>query len=289
MVPPLNDEARDFLNMFALRDRVERSQSPSITLNFEHCTFIRHTGVAFLAGLIRWAATHGKTIEIEWSSVRDHIRTNLQQNGFASAFGDTTHGPWRGNSVPFREDRIESSNDILTYLARDWLGRGWVKVSQALAAAIQGRVWEIYSNCFEHSGSSIGAMSCGQRYPKQSRLGLCVADFGVGIPEKVRAFRNRPRLSAAEAMRWAFESGTSTKPDLRKGRGIGLNLLKDFVKLNNGKLSIYSGRGQAHIDGTGEKFVDGALEFRGTMVDIRFTCDENRYLLASEVPSGGLF
>jgi hypothetical protein len=122
----------------------------------------------------------------------------------------------------------------MSYLRRDWLARRWVHVSEGLAAAIQGHVWEIYTNSFEHSGSRIGAMSCGQWYPKQRRLGLCIADFGVGIPHKVGTYLKRPRMRNREALRWALESGNSTSRDVRKSRGLGLNLLKEFIRVNDG-------------------------------------------------------
>jgi hypothetical protein len=286
-VTPLNDEPRDFLNMFGLRDRVERSNATRIVLDFTYCSFIRHTGVAFLAGLIRHSALQGKVVRIEWSSIRNHIYDSLRQNGFASAFGDLGMGPWPGTSVPFREDRKGANTpaQVMRYLREDWLGRRWVNVSAGVAAAIQSRVWEIYNNCFDHSESAIGAMSCGQLYSRQRRLGLCVADFGIGIPALVRSFLGRPRMPASETLQWAFRAGTSTKSDLTKGRGIGLNILKEFIKLNDGKLSVYSGRGQAHVTKDGESFVDGPLEFHGTMVDIRFVCDDDLYVLSSEVPS----
>lgn len=280
----LDDNTSDFIKLSVMRGVIERSQNKNIILDFTECSFLRHPAVAFIGGLIRHAASLGKTVTIDWPTVRQHVRNNLAQNGFASMFGDTDAiGPWRGNSIPYREDHLEDGPAVMEYLQTSWLGRKWVNVSDELASAIQGKVWEIYANCFEHSRSKVGVFTCGQHYPNEKRLGLCVIDFGVGIPHKVRSFLRKPHLRPEEALKWAFRSGTSTSSDKRKGRGIGLNLLKEFVELNDGQLSIYSDGGHARVTGGGEVFRRVSSPFQGTIVDIRFICDEDRYALASEV------
>jgi len=52
------------------------------------------------------------------------------------------------------------------------------------------------------------------------------------------------KLSGAACLKWAFECGNSTcTGDV--SRGLGLNLLKEFVRLNQGKLEIYNNDGYA--------------------------------------------
>jgi hypothetical protein len=61
-----------------------------------------------------------------------------------------------------------------------WIGKGWVHVSDRLRDAIVGRMWEIYNNAFEHSGTPIGGYSCGQYFKTHNNLILSVVDFGQG-------------------------------------------------------------------------------------------------------------
>jgi hypothetical protein len=80
---------------------------------------------------------------------------------------------------------------------------------------------------------------CGQRYPKIKELKLTIVDFGVGIPSNVRLYKKHERrpdqLPAPSCMEWAFQNGTSTKQgDTAEPRGLGLDLLHDFMRNNGG-------------------------------------------------------
>jgi len=181
---------------------------------------------------------------------------------------------------------------LVDYLKTHWLGHGWVHVSERLRDEIVGRVWEIYANAFEHGQSPIGIFSCGQHYPKQHELKLTVVDFGVGIPSNVRMFfkhdARAQSLSAASCLKWAFQRGTTTKPN-GTSRGMGLDLLKEFVKLNKGKIEIFSHEGYAIIDSKREEFLNRSTFFEGTLINITFIRDESYYHLASEVLEEPLF
>lgn len=284
MVPRLNDNLSDFTAMFRLWKHAAACSDPWMVLDFSACNFVRHNGVAFLGGLIRYTEARGTVVLIDWGTIRGPILRNLQQNGFAEMFGGGTP-PWRGNSFPYREDRQFADEPIMRYLQENWLGYRGVKVSEALADRIRGVVWEIYANAFEHARSPVGVFTCGQLYPKREQLCLCIADFGEGIPGKVASFRARSRAEPpAESLRWAFQPGNTTAVTPSKSRGMGLDLLRSFVRVNEGQLSIYSGGARAVIGKEGDKFENLAEPFRGTIVDIRLKCDQKFYMLASEVP-----
>lgn len=283
-IPTINDEPYDFDKLFKLWAQVN-DDFLDVTFDFSHCSFLRHNAVAFLGGLARLIEErHGK-VTFDWSTLKNNwVRTNLAQNGFIEAFGGNS-GSWTGNSIPYRGDLQQDKTPLVDYLKTKWLGRGWVHVSERLRDAIVGRVWEIYANAFEHGKSPIGIFSCGQYYPTHRELKLTVVDFGVGIPSNVRLYlKNEPRaqsLSAATCLKWAFKRGTTTKPN-GTSRGMGLDLLKDFVKLNKGKLEVFSHEGYAIIDSNTEQFVNRTTFFEGTLVNITFICDESDYHIASE-------
>jgi hypothetical protein len=79
-----------------------------------------------------------------------------------------------------------------------------------------------------------------------------------------------------------------TKPN-GMGRGMGLDLLKEFVKVNQGELEVYSHEGYALIRAGQERFLDRPTFFEGTVVSITFKCDESYYHLASEAQEDKLF
>ncbi len=96
-------------------------------------------------------------------------------------------------------------------------------------------------------------------------------------------------MTGAEAMQWAFQKGNSTlgKPE-GIARGLGLDLLRDFVKVNNGTLQIFSHDGEAMITDT-QNFTSRTSIFPGTLANITFSCDESFYRFASEASGKPLF
>lgn len=284
-VPTLNDGQFDFLRMFQIWEVV--SQCPAGTrFDFTHCRFLRPNAVVFLGGLARLAQSYNVPIVFDWSTVQSAIFANLCQNGFAMSFGYPSPG-WNGNSIPFREDRVSAANPILDYLTDQWLGRGWVQVSPLLKDAIVGKVWEIYANSFEHGSSAVGVFSCGQYYGAMNQLVLSVVDFGIGIPSKIRTFlQSDPRsqnLLSSACLEWALQRGNTTSIQLGVARGLGLDLLKEFLRVNDGSLEIYSNNGYAIVDRNGERYQDLNGTFSGTAVQIKLNCDETLYHFRGEI------
>ena len=194
--------------------------------------------------------------------------------------------PWQSNAIPYREDLTKDVNKIVNYLQKQWLGRGWLDCSECLQQEIVANTIEIYENAFAHGETNIGTFSCGQYYPNLKELKLTIIDFGVGIPFNVRNYLNQPQLSADAALRWSFANGHTTKPNPIP-RGIGLNTLKEFVKVNNGQLEVFSHNGYAIIGNNKEIYDNRHSHFAGTLVNITFQCNNCSYSLASEykVPS----
>ncbi|MEQ8385923.1 MAG: ATP-binding protein [Coleofasciculus sp. A1-SPW-01] len=273
----INDELKDFELLFQLWQQVNQTDL-EVVFDFSGCSFLRQNAVAFLGGLARLIESQGRKVSFKWDTLDNRIRINLQQNGFMHIFGEGVK-PWEGNSIPYREDRELDKTGLGDYLSEQWLGRGWVHIDQLLKNHIVSTVWEIYANAFEHGQTNIGVFSCGQHYPTLGELKLTVVDFGVGIPRNVRDFLNQTDLSADETLKWAFEPGTTTKHGI--ARGIGLDSLKQFVRVNEGKLEIFSHNGYVIIDKTQETYQSSQTFFEGTLVNITLKCDESYYSLDS--------
>lgn len=276
-VPTLNDSRADYGQMAWLWRQAQVLSAIEVTLDFRNCRFLRPAAVVFLAGLVRVLTANGCHVRLDVQSMQGAVRANLEQNGFASAMGASV-GPWRGNSIPFREDRTQNSDAILHALRTDWLGRGWIRIDDNLADKIVGTVWEIYANAFEHAGSPIGVFTCGQHFPRENELVLAVADFGVGIPTRVGSavlHGADPR----QCMEWAFARGNTTHADPLLARGLGLDLLREFVEANRGSLEIYSHDGYARVDASGPSFQTLRAGLGCTIVQLKLVCDHRRYAL----------
>ena len=280
-VPTLNDTLWDANLMFGMWQRLGGG-GQQVEFDFSACRFLRQNAVAFLGGLARLIEHRGGQVVFRWHTLDTRIATNLAQNGFMGVFGKAL-GPWPGNSIPFRHDSIQDAHAFENYLTRLWLGRNWVNVSPDLGSVIVGNMAEIYLNAFEHGKSPIGVFACGQHFPKKHELNLTIVDFGVGIPSNVRFYKAnefRPeQLSAAKCLEWAFQRGSSTQPG---GRGIGLDLLHNFVQKNGGQLEMFSHEGYVSINNGKISFTERDKFFEGTMVNISLKCDGSYYCLASE-------
>jgi len=254
----------------------------NITIDFNYCEFLSHTGVAFLGGLAHFIQALGGRVKFNWDSLRSDICMNLAQNWFLYHFGYGSSS-WDGNSIPYRCDLQYNATTIGEYLMYKWLGKGWVNISSGLQEVIAGNVLEIYLNSFDHSQSEIGVLSCGQHYPKLGMLHLTAIDFGIGIPTSVRSLPQNAPFTTQEALAWAFEPGNTTKQS-GISRGLGLNLLQEFIAKNHGNLMIFSNNGYVAIDDNGMRYENKDINFSGTLVNIALRCDEQYYCLLSEVP-----
>ncbi len=286
----LNDKPEHFEQLFNIWSQVN-NDAENVRFDFSQCSFLRPNAVAFLGGLARLIESRRGSVVFDWDTINNSwVRATIRQNGFAGMFGDSSPS-WEGHSIPYREDRSLDLNGISDYLTFNWIGKGRIHVSDRLRDDIVGWMWEIYNNAFEHSASEIGVFSCGQHLWRKKKLILSVVDFGQGIPTNVKNFLrqyaaedNVARLKSKYCLEWAFESGHSTSIG-HVARGIGLDLLKEFIHLNQGKLEVYSNDGYAIIDENGDRYEDREISFAGTIVHITLRCNEKLYQLKDEADS----
>lgn len=284
-VPTLNDGPADFAAIAAIWRHVnEVGDGAEITFDFSQCLFLQPNAVVFLGGLARMIGYRSGKARFAVNTMIDRVRVNLLQNGFAHAMG-AEKTPWQGNSIPYREHFAEDEDAIVSDLRANWLGRNWISLSPNLANEVVGQMWEIFANAFEHSESPVGIYSCGQYFWRRKILSLAVGDMGVGIPSNVRLHLNAPEMPASEAMKWAFQRGTTTSRRMNGPRGVGLDLLKELVQKTNGSIVVYSHDGRARIDRRGETYDNFQPFFEGTLVQIRLLCDDKHYMLSNEVAS----
>ncbi|WP_242317084.1 ATP-binding protein [Bacillus cereus group sp. BfR-BA-01489] len=277
-IPTVNDDVPDFVELFKIWNNVKDIRT-RVEFDFSNCNFLRQNAVAFLGGLTRYLQQRQVQVAFRLNTLRKHIHTNLRQNGFISSFY-YDEGPWSGNSIPYKE--LVDDQNIHKYLEEKWLGRGWVNISNELGNAIVGKVYEIYTNAFEHSNSSVGVFTCGQRFQNLNELKLTVVDFGHGIPKNVGDFLQCDSISAVDALQWAFKDGNSTRLADHYRGGIGLGILKDFIELNHGKMEVYSHNGYCLIDKQGQNCNSINDFFDGTIVNITLRCDELYYCMENE-------
>jgi hypothetical protein len=214
--------------------------------------------------------------KFDWTTLDPKIRNNLDRNGFLKSFGHEQQLP-TGNAIPYFCHTHIDKPSIHDYLSQQWLGRGWLDISDPLKNVIIGKVMELYNNAFQHSQSLIGLVMCGQRYSQRGRLHLTLADFGRGIPQTVRSLPENANLSSIDALKWALAEGNSTSDaDIS---GFGLSVLCSFLLDNQGELKIFSNDGYLRIKAGKIEYAQHKVNFSGTLIDLDIQCDKSVYTI----------
>jgi hypothetical protein len=269
--------------MDILHPILKNTKAAEVVLDFSKCKFLGHHAVTVIGGLAYWLSEKmASSLMLDTTTLEAKIYQNLNQNGFLQHLGQGSE-PWDGNSIPFRHDHKFQQDELIQYLGDKWLGKGWIRISNELKSYIISTVLEIYLNAFEHGGSEFGVFSCGQYYPQRRRLQLTILDFGVGIPHNVRTFRDDHTPSAQKAIEWSLRKGNSTRPLPDTARGLGLDGMSRFIRVNKGKLQIYSHDGYVKLSQNPPKYGGQTYPFQGTIVNINLVCDETYYCLSSEL------
>ena len=135
------------------------------------------------------------------------------------------------------------SNQLIPWLARI-LGH-----DERALTSLKAGLSEVFNNIKDHSTVNVGC-SASHYDPNEGKITICVADFGIGIPGRVREKIKLSNDQAAIAM--ACQQGFSTKTTPRN-RGAGLHvLIQNVVARNHGTVIIHSGEGMyscAHTPG----------------------------------------
>lgn len=137
---------------------------------------------------------------------------------------------------------------------------------------------ELFSNSELHSKTQHGMFACGQFFPKKNKLDFCLVDVGLGFQCVINGIR-KLNLAPDEAIDWAMMGNNTTRSGDIPG-GLGLKILKDFVRLNKGQLTIVSHNGLWQL--SADEVKKGLLKapFPGTTVTLEInTSDTNKYYM----------
>ena len=263
-----------------LSKAIRRAQSHErVVLDFSSFNEMYLNEAVLIGGLITSIRSRGGAVELR--ALNPDVSKFFTRLGILPLGGRTGGSPPQG-AIPFQHNPIQDQKAILAYLEGRWLGTNAISMSDRLRGQILGTVWETYANAFEHANSAIGVVAAGSfhRNRVNPRLTLSVLDLGEGIPTKVRRhFNNRP-LAASRALQWAFEEGTTTGSG---PRGLGLSILKDFLKVNNGMLRVLSNDGYVIFKDGKESFRTLTWNFPGTLINIVIEADGQHYCFKDEV------
>lgn len=238
----------------------------AVVLDFSPCRFISAEGVAVLAAFKLQRDTLGAETAVDWTTVKQPLK-QLQRWKFNLLFGEPEF-PWTDTAVPLLCQEHLDANAIVEYINRRiFTHAGMPDMTEPLAKATRVSFCEVFQNVFRHAESRIGGLAIGQLYPTRKEFQICVCDAGVGLVRRVQG-GGFGLSSPCDAIAWALEQGHSTFGG-KQPPGLGLYLLRNFVRANGGCFKIYANDGCLVEQGNAQVPSRLRNPLPGTLVELR--------------------
>lgn len=217
---------------------------------------------------------------ISHNALKPQVKSILSKNLFLCRYGYEQVKDTHGTTIPFSIILPNGAKKFAEYISCIFDGKGMPRVTNRLKNRINQSLMEIVNNSMTHSDFKNGVYCCGQLYPNEHKLKISLVDNGIGIRRRIYSSLGM-KMNSDKAIEWALERGNTTK----KGTpgGLGLDFLKEFVRLNKGEIMIVSDRGYWKY--SPKITTSGRMEhsFPGTAVNVTInTADDASYKLSSE-------
>lgn len=246
-----------------------------IVFDFSGVKFFEANLCAVLGTIIEILEKDNKKIIFQnFNTVVEKI---LRKNEFLCNYGYEKAIDYYDTVVKYRKFIPTDDDGFNLYIKDELLNKkGFPHHSEKLGKKIMQNIFELYENARTH-GKCNFIHTCGQYFPRseEKQFNITIVDRGINIKDNVNGFLNQ-NMSGNEAIAWAMLKGNTTKSGNIPG-GLGLDIIFEFIKLNNGKIQIVSS------DGFWE-FKRGVIEtkllqnpFQGTIANLRFNLNDKSY------------
>lgn len=273
-------EGYDFLTSLC---KVKSVIEKTITFDFDRTDWLDAHCCSPLAAIIFQLLDKGKIIR--FINIRPHIKDILKRNNFSHHFmGTNFYTLDQSSIISCSKFYLKDTSNFQLHVDKDLLSKpGFPKISLELRKKINKSILEIFNNAHIH-GHCDCVYTCGQYYPHSESLHFTISDMGQTIRKNVNGFLTAKK-TGAQSIEWAVEEGNTTKTGMIPG-GLGISLIRDFLKLNEGGIEIVSSNGYWHEE-KGQAYSETLKSnFLGTIVNLKFNlADKNIYILASEIDS----
>lgn len=252
-----------------------------IIFDFSGVKFFEANLCAVLGTIIEILEKNSK--KIVFKNFNPVVEKILRKNEFLCNYGFEKAIDYYNTVVKYRKFIPTDDDGFNSYIKNELLNKkDFPPHSEKLGKKIMQNIFELYENARTH-GKCNYIHTCGQYFPRseEKQFNITIVDRGINIKENVNTFLNI-KMSGSDAISWAMQKGNTTKSGSIPG-GLGLDIIFEFIKLNNGKIQIISS------DGFWE-YKRGIIEtknlenpFQGTIANLRFNLnDKSYYSLAEE-------
>lgn len=224
----------------------------SVNIDFSRLSFIHPDGITIICNLIEWLLLHSVRVYFVGIDQITRCLAYLDDCGLFSTYLQKPlrpHARPRNTTLPFKKIRHADSHSWLDHEAFPWIAQK-MQMDPSAISEFRACVREVFNNVQDHSTQDIACVHT-QWFPNIERLRIAIADFGVGIPHSMKSLANGRDDAAVIEM--ATYEGVTSKRGRNHGAGLSY-LLDNVVGRNQGRVEIFSHRGQLHCaPGPGEQ------------------------------------
>ena len=272
-----------------LLHNIEISNDNVIILDFKQTDWFEGNVAAILGAITVTYMEKGKTVHVR--NLNQNIESVLRRNHFLCEFKYDGIIDSKGTIITYKKFTQYQDIEFLNYIDDELLSKpDFPKHSKLLGKKINESIFELFENARTH-GNCKHIFTCGQYYPsgnKGKRLDITIVDLGVTIKTNVNNYLNN-NLTGVETIDWAMQYGNTTKTGNVTG-GLGLDIVKEFISLNNGKIQFVSADGYLEYTKNGNIKNSFKHQFGGTIVNIEFNLsDRKSYTLKEEISLDNIF
>ena len=283
----LQNSYSSHLKLCELATFLENLDAELVTIDFSNVKFIASNLFAVLGCIfMEFVERKPGTNRLKITGLNYSIKNLIQKNGFSIHFSEFEKQPDKFNTViaykQFGRDNIKEYEMYLTYSI--FSRKDLPEMSKEVSDDIRDSLLELFKNVSDHTRSK-HIYTCGQFFPKSKMLFFTIVDAGETIYKNVLEFHRRHKLNQPQyCLEWAIEEGNTTL-DTTSPRGIGLSLMKDFVKHNKGSIYIISGIETYEMVYSKERYrIFEKYSFPGTIVSIGFNLkDKTSYKVKEDI------
>jgi len=254
----------------------------TIELDFALVTFLEANLCAVLGVCFEILEQNGN--EIKLINLQPQVESIMRKNTFLDKYGFSPLDDFFQTTIPYQKFTPKNDEGFNKYIISKLLNLPkFPKHTPKLQKEILINIFEIFENARTH-GSCEYIHTCGQFFPKKpdKPLHFTIVDKGINIQQNVSRFFSK-KIKAEDAIKWAMQKGNTTKKGDTSG-GLGLNVIFEFIKLNNGKIQVISSDGFYEFNKGKERVSSMSSSFKGTIVNLRFNLsDAKTYYLEDEV------
>lgn len=275
----INPNPIDISKLIKIQNEFLNGDYEKLILNFTESQFINAAVAVIIGTLCVYARTINKHVKFVFQDKQSNpILKFMKQVGIYEYFSKEDIKYSTNNAIIFNkisnEDDMEEYTDRIMELAP-------INIAEDAKNILSSYFYEVYQNSLIHSRSPIDVFSSGYWMANKKQLIFSIYDMGIGIPDNIRNYL-RKNLTSKECIEWALTEGKSTVEDDFIKRGLGLNRLENFIKLNNGTMSIYTDNICCMINNKERKYIDLDEKIIGTLIIINIIADSDHIYIVGK-------